>query len=55
MSYRKLKHSDTWHFCRNCSQWPTVPGTYDERYTKPTSGELDNQCLGKDKAGNCNK
>jgi len=28
---------------------------YDARYTKPTTGELDNECLAKDKAKNCNK
>jgi len=23
MAYRRQKNSDTWHFCRNCSKWPT--------------------------------
>lgn len=49
--YRKQKGSDTWHFCRNCSNWPT--SNYDERYIKPNSGELCNQCKDKEKLGNC--
>ena len=53
MPYRKKKDSDTWHWCRNCYNWPT--SDYDERDTKPTSGELCDQCLSKDKDNNCKK
>jgi hypothetical protein len=49
--YRKAKDSDTWHWCTNCSKWPTV--NYDTSSTKPTSGELDNECKAKEKDGNC--
>ena len=55
MPYRKLKGSDAWHWCRNCSNWPTKPGTYVERHTKPTSGELDNECRAKERNGECRK
>ena len=51
--YRKKKGSDTWHWCRNCSNWPTKD--YDVSYTKPTSGELDNECKSKERSGNCRK
>ncbi len=51
--YRKKKGSDTWHWCKNCSEWPT--SNYDEQATKPTSGELCNQCKGKEAAGTCSK
>lgn len=51
--YRKKKGSDTWHWCKNCSQWPTKD--YDVSYTKPTTGELDNECKAKEKDGNCRK
>lgn len=44
--YRKRKDSDTWHWCKNCSNWPTRD--YDVRYSKPTTGELDNECRAKD-------
>lgn len=49
--YRKRKGSDTWHFCSNCSNWPT--SNYEISYTKPTSGEFCNECQAKKKAGNC--
>lgn len=49
--YRRRRGSDTWHFCTNCTEWPTT--NYDEHAGKPSSGELCNQCLGKERAGNC--
>lgn len=49
--YRKRNGSDTWHFCSNCSNWPT--SGYTSRATKPTYGELCNECLGKKDSGNC--
>ncbi|MBZ5639204.1 MAG: hypothetical protein LAO51_10695 [Acidobacteriia bacterium] len=55
MPYRRKKGSDTWHWCKNCSNWPTTPGTYEEQYTKPTTGELDNECKAKEQAGTCQK
>ena len=53
--YRKRKGRDAWHWCKNCSNWPTGREgvDYDSRQTKPTSGELDNQCRAKEKAGDC--
>ena len=50
-TYRKKKGSDTWHFCSNCLNWPT--SDYSTSTTKPTSGELCNQCRSKEKAGTC--
>ena len=52
-AYRRRKGGDAWHWCRNCSTWPT--SDYDERYTKPTSGELCNECKHKEKNGTCRK
>lgn len=49
--YRRRKDSDTWHFCRNCTNWPT--SNYEETYTKPSTGELCNQCLDKERNGTC--
>lgn len=46
---RRKHGSDTWHFCRNCSNWPTsdyIEGTGN-------SGEKCNECMAKQKAGNC--
>ena len=49
--YRKRKNSDTWHWCKNCSKWPT--SNYEARYSKPSSGELCNECKAKDSKGEC--
>lgn len=53
MAYRKKSGSDTWHYCKNCSKWPT--SDYTENATKPTSGELCNECKGKENNGTCTK
>lgn len=49
--YRKKKDSDVWHWCTNCSKWPT--DNYVSRDTKPTTGELDEECKSKEKKGTC--
>ncbi len=48
---RKKSGSDTWHFCTNCTNWPT--SDYNEQSTKPTTGEFCDQCLGKEKNSDC--
>ena len=53
MVYRRKRGSDTWHWCTNCSNWPT--SDYEEQRTKPTTGELDNECKAKEAAGTCQK
>jgi len=50
-NYRKRNESDTWHFCTNCSNWPT--SGYTTATSKPSSGEFCNECLDKEKNGNC--
>jgi hypothetical protein len=52
-TYRRKKGSDTWHWCRNCSKWPTSDYEEVTRDTRPTTGELDNECLSKEREGNC--
>lgn len=49
--WRKRKDKDTWHFCSNCSNWPT--SDYDRKDYKPTTGEFCNECLAKKSANNC--
>ncbi len=55
MEYRKRKGSDTWHWCTNCSQWPT--SDYDSQNVlagrRPSSGELHEECLSKEKDQTC--
>ena len=52
--YKKRRDSDTWHWCTNCSNYPRGSDV-DTRPTKPTSGELCNECLSKDERGDCDK
>ncbi len=50
--YKRRKGKDTWHWCRNCSNYPT--GTdVETSYSKPTSGELCNECKSKENEGKC--
>lgn len=51
MQYRKRNGYDTWHFCTNCSNWPTYD--YQSKDSKPTTGELCNECKSKQSAGTC--
>ncbi|MFV0422456.1 hypothetical protein [Oleidesulfovibrio sp.] len=53
MTYRRKNGSDTWYFCKNCTAWPDKD--FDERTTKPTTGELCNQCKAKAENNNCTK
>ena len=54
-TYRKRKGSDAWHWCKNCSNWPT--SNYEEVTVpgRPRTGELDNECLAKEKRNDCNR
>lgn len=49
--YRKRKNSDTWHFCKNCNRWPRF--NYVTSNSKPSSGELCNECKSKLKSNSC--
>jgi hypothetical protein len=51
MAYRRKKGKDAWHWCRNCNNWPT--SDYEQQPDKPKSGELCNECRGKEANGNC--
>ncbi len=50
-TYRRRKGKDTWHFCSNCQNWPR--SGYDERTSKPTTGELCNECRSKKANNDC--
>jgi len=53
-TYRRRKDRDTWHWCKNCSNYPTEDYVEEIVSTgRPSSGELDNECLAKEKAGTC--
>lgn len=44
--------SDNWHWCKNCSNFPT--NVAKSQSTRPTSGDLCNQCKSKEREGTCN-
>lgn len=50
-SWRRRFGSDTWHFCMNCTNWPT--SDYTEERDRPRSGALCNECVAKERRGNC--
>jgi hypothetical protein len=50
-NYRRRQGMDTWHFCSNCSNWPT--SNYDERASRPRTGELCNECQSERNRGDC--
>lgn len=49
--FRRQHGSETWHFCSNCSAWPTVD--YDERRERPLDTEPCQECQDKWTAGHC--
>jgi len=53
--YRKREGNryDTWHFCTNCNNWPKRPTRYISRGTRPSSGELCDECKAKENRGVC--
>lgn len=48
--YRRRRGSDAWHWCRNCSNWPT--SGYEESDTG-SGGEKCDECRAKERNGNC--
>ena len=52
MVYRRLRQLETWHFCTNCTSWPTA--NYHES-EEPTTGELCEECKLKEARGDCHK
>ena len=53
MQYRRLRNSDTWHFCQNCSNWPDWE--YISVYKKPKDGKFCSQCEAKLNNHECHK
>ncbi len=53
LAYRRREGHDTWHWCRNCSTWPA--DDYEEIGSKPTAGELCNECRAKQIARICHQ
>ena len=49
--YRRRMRGYTWHFCSNCSQWPT--DHYVTSRDKPRTHRICVECVSKKKAGKC--
>jgi len=52
MPYRRASDADSWHWCKNCTQWPEYG--YKEVTEKPAAG-LCSECKAKDEAGMCKR
>jgi hypothetical protein len=52
-TYRRLKGSDVWHWCTNCSQGPRSIYIEVTSAGRPAGGALDKECLAKQAAGEC--
>lgn len=46
--WRRLDGSDTWHWIRECTNWPEHG--YIEKATKPMHGDQCNECRAKERA-----
>ena len=57
VKYRRRENSDAWHWCTNCSHWPTEKFVEIDvpEGQRPSSGELDDECRSKERAENCDK
>ncbi len=49
--YKRKKGSDTWHWCKNCSRYPSGPDV-ETKTTRP-SYDLCNECKSKEREGSC--
>jgi hypothetical protein len=52
-SFRKASGSQTWHFCRNCSDWPKDDERYEEKMLPAHSDQLCNECRALMREHNC--
>ena len=50
---RKKGKDDKWHWCENCSRWPTA--NYEEITTFNIPTNLDWECRQKENAGECER
>jgi hypothetical protein len=49
--YRQHDTSDVWHFCSNCSDWPTAD--FSREPDKPEGRALCSECQNKRDSDNC--
>jgi hypothetical protein len=50
--YRRKEDSQTWHWCSNCSQYPTGQDII-KRQSRPEYGQFCEECTVKEQTGDC--
>jgi hypothetical protein len=56
MTYRRRKEVyDAWHWCHNCTRYPTDDFIEVTLRDPPTRGELCDQCQERERGKNCSK
>jgi class 3 adenylate cyclase len=51
-NYVRAIGSDTWHWCRNCSNYPTGVN-FETNHGRPSTGELCKECRSRNQEGKC--
>ena len=51
IEFRRRPDGEVWHWCLNCSHWPTRD--YQTRHGTPPRDELCSECQAKTEAGSC--
>jgi hypothetical protein len=52
-TYRRLEKGERWHFCTNCSWWPTADYVELESPEYALKGSLCLECITKRHMGQC--
>jgi ribosomal protein L40E len=55
MEYHRGADGHIWHFCRNCSHWPTNSFNIIIAERLPPDFEICNECIALNRAGECRK
>ena len=50
--YVRRYGSDRWHWCKNCSRYPSESEIAETTYSRPTT-DLCNECKAKEREKNC--
>ena len=51
--YKRRKGHDTWHWCKECSEYPTMRSDVQATAYRPLVGEFCQQCKSKEEKGDC--
>ena len=51
--YKRQKGHATWHWCKECSEYPTMRSDVQATAYRPLVGEFCQQCKSKEEKGDC--